>query len=456
MDREEYIQILTDQIRCAKARAMVGDEIRMHIDDQAFAFREQGMGEEQALKAAVREMGDPVAAGMSMDRIHRPEIPWGMIALMAVIGLVRAAIHTLFGLGDPELGISYVKVQIGCTLAGFLTMICVCIVDYSFLAAHGTGTAAGFIGSLLLMWSFLGQNMNGATRWVHIGGLNICLETFIYLFVPLYGAVLYRYRKEQVKGVIMSLLWIAAAAIPAYLMDSFSTRALLVFILLILFSIAVVRGWFGIRRPKRFLAVLWTCLTFSGPAYILFQSVTGRTNLLHSRRVRMLLGLDPKGVNYARYAVLDVLKDSQLIRTGNGDLSKFIGRVPSYNEDYVPAFLAVSFGYAAAAALAVLLGLMVFGIFRIAFRQKNELGMMISCGCGMNFTALILICLFENVGLLPHMSFDLPFISAGGINMIVSYIMAGIVLSVYRYKSVLPGELAGKAVTDRQACIRKA
>ena len=52
MDREEYIQILTDQIRCAKARAMVGDEIRMHIDDQAFAFREPGMGEEQALKAA--------------------------------------------------------------------------------------------------------------------------------------------------------------------------------------------------------------------------------------------------------------------------------------------------------------------------------------------------------------------------------------------------------------------
>lgn len=29
--------------------------------------------------------------------------------------------------------------------------------------------------------------------------------------------------------------------------------------------------------------------------------------------------------------------------------------------------------------------------------------------------------------------------------MIVSYIMAGIVLSVCRYKSVLPGELAGRA-----------
>lgn len=445
MDREEYIQILTDQIRCVKARAMVGEEIRMHIEDQAFAFREQGMGEDQALEAAVREMGDPVETGISMDRVHRPEIPWGMITLMAVIGLASIAIHILFGLGDPNLGLPYVKIQIGCTLAGFLAMICVCIVDYSFLAAHGTGVAAGFIGSLLLMWFFFGKRMNGAVRWVHIAGLNIGLKEFIYLFVPLYGAVLYRYRKEQVKGVIKSLLWIGAAVVPAYLMESLSTCILLAFILFTLLSIAVVRGWFGIRRPKRFLAVLWTCLIFSGPAYMLFQSMTGKINIMHSRRVRMFLGLDPKGINYTRYAVLDVLKDSQLIKTGNVDFSKFIGIVPSYNEDYVLAFLAVSFGYVSVAALAALLGLMVFGIFRIAFRQKNELGMMISCGCGMNFAALILICIFENAGLFPHMSFALPFISAGGTNMIVSYIMAGIVLSVCRYKSVLPGELAGRA-----------
>lgn len=445
MDREEYIQILTDQIRCVKARAMVGDEIRMHIEDQALAFREQGMGEDQALEAAVREMGDPVEAGMSMDRIHRPEIPWKMIALMAVIGLASIAIHTMFGLGDPELGLPYIKMQIGCTLAGFLAMICVCIVDYSFLADHGTGVAAGFIGSTLLMWSFLGRSMNGATRWVHIAGLNIGLETFIYLFVPLYGAVLYRYRKEQVRGILKSLLWIAAATVPAWLMNSFSTRVLLTFILLILFSIAVARDWFGIRRPKRFLAGMWTCAILSGPAYVLFLGVTGRIDIMQSRRIRMFLGADPKGINYVRYAVLDALKDSQLIRTGSGDFSKFIGRVPSYNEDYVLAFLTVSFGYAAVAALAALLGLMVFGIFRITFRQKNELGMMISCGCGMNFAVLILICVLENVGILPHMSFDLPFISAGGTNMIVSYIMAGIVLSVYRYKSVLPGELAGRA-----------
>ncbi|MDE6202340.1 MAG: FtsW/RodA/SpoVE family cell cycle protein, partial [Lachnospiraceae bacterium] len=433
-----------DQIRCVKARVMVGDEIRTHIEDQALAYQEQGMEEAQALEAAVREMGDPVETGMSMDRIHRPEIAWGMIALMAVIGLVSIGIHTMFGLGDPELGMSYVKIQIGCTLTGFLAMICVCIVDYSFLAVHGTSVAAGFTGIFLLMWFFLGKSINGSTRWIHVAGSNVAMMSLIYLFVPLYGAVLFQYRKEQARGMVKSLLWIGIVLVPAYLMNSLGTQVSLAFILLTLFSVAVARKWFGIKRPKRFLAVLWGCVIFSGPAYLLFLSMTGQVDIMQSRRIRMFLGLDPENINYTRYAVLDILKGSRLIRTGNRGFSEFIGVVPAYNEEYVLASLAASFGFAAMAVLAALLGFMVFSIFRIAFRQKNELGMMISCGCGMNFTVLILICIFENVGLLPHMSFSLPFISAGGTNIIVSYIMAGIVLSVHRYKSVLPKELPGK------------
>ena len=151
----------------------------------------------------------------------------------------------------------------------------------------------------------------------------------------------------------------------------------------------------------------------------------------------MVLGRDPKGINYVRYTVLDLLKGSRFVGADN-EVLDYIGVMPYYNREYVLAFLATSFGYAAVIALAAVLGLLIFGIFHIAFRQKNELGMIISCGCGMNFAVLIFINMFENIGLLPHMSFALPFISAGGINTIVSYVLAGVVLSVYRYKSVLP------------------
>ena len=45
------------------------------------------MSQTEAEEAAVREMGDPVEVGLEMDRIHRPTMAWGMIALIVGLSL---------------------------------------------------------------------------------------------------------------------------------------------------------------------------------------------------------------------------------------------------------------------------------------------------------------------------------------------------------------------------------
>ena len=442
MNREEYIRILTDQIRCVKARNMVADEIKMHIEDQALSYQEQGMKEDQAIEAAVKDMGDPVEVGVSMDRIHRPQISWSMVALMAVIGMVSILLHGVFGSSDPGLGWGYVLKQTLYTLIGFLAMVLVCMIDYSFLADHCVGMALGLSVVMLFSDIFLVKEINGAVRWISVRGLVVGLIPFLYLCVPVYGALLFRYRGKQARGILKSLMWMVWMVLPAYLMGSLSSCMSLVFMLLLLFSAAVLKGWFQIERPKRFLTAFWTCIVLSGPVYLLFLNLTGRLDFFQSRRIKMLLGLDPQGVNYVRYRVLEILRGSRFIGRGNGaDLTELVTTVPDLNQSYILSFVAATFGYAAVIGLAVLFGVMLFQIFRIAFGQKNELGMMISLGCGLVFLTLLAMCFLENAGLLPHMSIDIPFISVGGSNVIVSYILAGIVLSVYRYKSILPREL---------------
>ncbi|MBD5546080.1 MAG: FtsW/RodA/SpoVE family cell cycle protein [Lachnospiraceae bacterium] len=442
MNREEYIRILTDQIRCVKARDMVADEIKMHIEDQALSYREQGMKEEQAIEAAVKDMGDPVEVGVSMDRIHRPQISWSMVALMAAIGVVSISLHAVFGSSDPGLGWGYVLKQTMYTLIGFLAMVLVCMMDYSFLADHCVGTALVFLAVVLFSDIFLGKEINGAVRWISVRGLVVGLIPFLYLCVPVYGALLFKYRGEQVRGIVKSLMWIVWMVLPAYLMSDLSACMSLVFMLLLLFSAAVLKDWFQIERPKRFLASFWVCIVLSGPVYLLFLNLTGRLDFFQSRRIRMLLGLDPQGVNYVRYRVLEILRSSRFIGRGDGaDLTELVTTVPDFNQSYILSFVAAAFGYAVVIGLVLLFGVMLFQIFRIAFGQKNELGMMISCGCGLVFLTLLAMCFLVNIGLLPHISIYIPFISAGGSNVIVSYILAGIVLSVYRYKSILPKEL---------------
>ena len=75
MNRREYLKTITEQIRCEKAREGIAKELNGHIEDQKETFLKEGMTETEAEEATIREMGDPVAAGVELDRIHRPKMP---------------------------------------------------------------------------------------------------------------------------------------------------------------------------------------------------------------------------------------------------------------------------------------------------------------------------------------------------------------------------------------------
>ena len=73
MERRDYLELMTGQIRCKKMCPVIAKEVEDHIEDQKQAFMAEGMKEEEAEKAAVEEMGDPVEVGVEMDQIHRPK-----------------------------------------------------------------------------------------------------------------------------------------------------------------------------------------------------------------------------------------------------------------------------------------------------------------------------------------------------------------------------------------------
>ena len=75
MEEKEYLQTLGEQILNPHARTHVLEEIQEHIDEQMQDYIDTGMSPDAAEKEAVRQMGDPVAAGTELNRIHRPRFP---------------------------------------------------------------------------------------------------------------------------------------------------------------------------------------------------------------------------------------------------------------------------------------------------------------------------------------------------------------------------------------------
>ncbi len=435
---DEYLRILSDQIRYKKALPEIEEEIRCHIMDQTEANRLEGMTEEEAVRLAVQEMGDPVETGVKLDRIHRPQMALKFIALMAAVSIISIIIHIGIGMGAAEIEQqtpgSYMfraAVFIG---IGFLVMMFVYRLDYSILAGREILSASLFLAVMTMEILWFGINVNGRSSFIALGDFRISLMYLMYLYIPLYGAVLYRYHGKGLFGLGKALFFMLYPVWLAVKMPSMSLAILLLLIMSVMLTVAVWKEWFLVPK-KLVLGIYWGSLILM-PVGLVVLSVSS-TNLFlqpyQQARIQALYSHGRLANSYVDNMILDNLKNCRLFGAGGIQAA---GSLPDYNSDYILAFLSGCYGLAAAFFICLLAGAVAVKAFRVAFGQKNLLGMMMGFGSGLTLLANTLLNIGENFGFLPVSATFLPFFSYTGTGMIVSYFLVGIVLSVYRYKNL--------------------
>ena len=136
-----YLDAVSDQIRWNRARRLVIPELRQHLEDQRDAFLAEGIGD--AERRAVEEMGDPVAVGAELDRIHRPKPQWALLALTAVLALAGMLLRIWVAADSDGTGRAALSFALGCAalLAGYF-------LDVSFLSRRPRAVCAGAAGLL--------------------------------------------------------------------------------------------------------------------------------------------------------------------------------------------------------------------------------------------------------------------------------------------------------------------
>lgn len=411
---EEYLNNLLDQIRCKKAHAAIHEELESHISDQIEDNMKAGMTREEAEKAAVCDMGDPVTTGISLDQIHRPKMARQMIVLMAVIMFAGVLIHWMMG------------APVACmqTISGFCLMFFICHLDYTRIAAIAKVIAAGII--LVGIYAlFFGVRFGGNIFVASLLWFRISMFSFLMLYVPVYGAILYSYYGEGYKGLVKAALWAVPPLFIALMMSSLTLFLILSVCMVSLLVLAVVKKWFQVKQKRVVIG-----------AAILVLAITGILQIANAPyqmdRIRNFLAGDVES-NYVTKVLKNCFSGSILIGKGVEELKTTL---PDYNNSFILAYLTGTYGYIICAAVCAVLVLLIVAIFSIVFRQKNQLGMMMGFGSGMILFTNIAINLLENFGILPTSQTFLPFFSKGGSCMYVCYILMGVILSVYRYKDV--------------------
>ena len=93
MELSEYLDTVSEQIRCKRARTMVREELKNHVQEQAEAYEADGMMAPEAMREAVRQMGDPIETGTALNRIHRPQLEWKFLILVLLLSALGLALQ---------------------------------------------------------------------------------------------------------------------------------------------------------------------------------------------------------------------------------------------------------------------------------------------------------------------------------------------------------------------------
>lgn len=208
-------------------------------------------------------------------------------------------------------------------------------------------------------------------------------------------------------------------------------------------TIAICNNWFVVHKKKAlvFLWGIFMVLPFVSFMGIYFRNIFVSYQKEHIRSFIFNNAYD----NYTTSTLRSVLETSQWIGSNGENIS---GILPSFNGDYVLMYLSATYGIIVATLVCCILASMILIIFGRSVKQKNQLGMIMGCGCGMIFLVSFLINVLQNLGILsPTMSF-FPFLSAGGSYIVVSYGLIGIVLSIYRYKNIYPRHVKVKMTIE--------
>lgn len=433
---DEYLKTVTEQIRCKQARESVREEMAGHLEDQMQECMKEGMNRQEAEEFAVKQMGDPLEIGISLDRVHRPKSAWGMLMFIAILSVLGMGVQYFISIQCQNAQPFILRSQMLSMLVGFAVLVFMYCLDYSFFGSYGKYMAIVFLSFMFLQVFFLGQVVNGAKAFISVwGGRNISLQMLMFCFIPMYAGVLYSYRGEDFKGMIKSMIFLVLPVWITMHMPCLGVAIVIFFTLFIMLSAAIIKGWFG-ERTKKLLIVAWGIVVLFPPLMILAGAGLGIFSEYQLERLQFFVHKgDHVGNGYVYYQIRKIIENSKIL--GRGDISLDTSTVlPQVSSDFIITHLMSYYGILSGLFVFGLLSFLVFKIFHISAHQKNQLGTIIGIGCGSLFGVTTILYFLENIGVLPYSYLYLPFFSLGGTGMFATYFLLGIILSIYKYQDI--------------------
>ncbi len=425
--KEDYLEEIKTQIRCKKAKSMIIEEVENHIEDQKNAYLSAGMEESIAMEKALVQMGDPIAVGKQLDKIHRPRMEWYLFLVVMGLSILGILIQISLNQVADAAGIPFFdyRKHILYLLVGIIVMFFAYFIDYTVLGRYP---------KLIWMLLLLGILLYGPIA-PRINGSCPYLYAYAMLFLPVFGGILYAYRKCGYFGILKCLFFsfFTVIIVRGFVVKASIYIGILLSCLLML-SLAVWKNWFHTSKAKSLL-LIWGWIFVPVLAVIFRGKLLLRSYQL-SRLQKMFAILRNPGqfdqgyrMNVARQIILhaEVFGDSLHAEGGYKTV---------LHSDYILTFVIGKYGLAAGILVISLFILFIGRMIYIALKQKNALGRYVGFGCVLVYAIQGVVYILANLSVGLFAQVNLPFISYSGASLIVNFVVLGIILSIFRNSNI--------------------
>lgn len=282
--------------------------------------------------------------------------------------------------------------------------------------------------SILLLLSVLviGEEVNGAKRWISLAGIQfqpseVAKFTMILLFARLtkgFGqeAKEFRFGVLGFGGALMGIL------VPLALEKHLSA-------IMLMGMVAVVMMYVAGTSPKWLLAGAAAAAVFV-VVYITFMGYAGDrvTAWLHPER-------DPGDTGYQILQSLYAIGSGGMFGLGYGKSRQKYLYLPFQYNDYIFAICCEELGLVGALAIVALFALTIFRGYWIALHARDRFSTVLAAGLVTLIAVQTILNLCVVTNLLPSTGIALPFFSYGGTALAVNLGEMGIVLHISRYRN---------------------
>ena len=361
-------------------------------------------------------------------------VPYMILSIFGIVMVYSASadIGTQNG-GSPG---SYLVKQAIYVVLGLMILTVMVLMNLQKLRDKTVLKYAGYValGSLFLLL-VMGQTINGAAGWFHVGPVSIQPAEFVkfYLIIWLANVIAQRQDRIQLEGWWVTMrqpLIICCGIVGLILLQpdlgGATINGAIIFVMILasgfnsrLAKTIFVGAFFIIVGVFFPILIKISELGFAKSVYQLQRIVAFVNPFEHSQSVGQQL------VN-SYYA----LSNGGIFGVGWGNSIQKTGYLPEPNTDFIMAILAEELGLITALAVIMLLFVIILRTTLVGVRSNSTYQALICYGAATYLTVQTLFNLGGVLGMLPITGVTFPFISYGGSSTWTLALVLGLVMNI--------------------------